>query len=54
MKILLDLAPVPSDFVPQSPSEIAGDMTLRALPVILVAAVIVVAAAFIVSKISKK
>ncbi len=54
MKILLDIAPLPSDFVPQSPGEIFGDMLLRAIPFVLVAAVIVFAAAILISKISKK
>ncbi len=54
MKILLDIAPIPEDFVTMTPAEIAGDMFLRALPFIIGAAVIVVAAALIITVIKKK
>ena len=54
MRFLIDIAPIPSDYVPMTPAEIAGDMFSRALPAIVIVAVIVVVAAFIISKINKK
>ena len=50
MKILLDIAPMPEDYI--TPGEIAGDMFLRALPFIIGAAV--VAVALIMTVIKKK
>ena len=35
MKILLDIAPIPEDFVPMTPDKIAGDMLFRALPFLI-------------------
>lgn len=52
MKILLDIAPIPEDYI--TPAEIAGDMFLRALPFIVGAAAVVVAAALIITVIKKK
>jgi hypothetical protein len=52
MKILLDIAPMPEDYI--TPTEIAGDMFLRALPFIVGAAAIVDAAALIITVIKKK
>ena len=52
MKILLDIAPIPEDYI--TPAESAGDMFLRALPFIVGAAAVVVAAALIITVIKKK
>ena len=52
MKILLDIAPMPEDYM--TPGEIAGDMLLRALPFIIGAAVVAVAVALIMTVIKKK
>ena len=52
MKILLDIAPMPEDYM--TPAEIAGDMFLRALPCVIGAAIAVVAVALIMTVIKKK
>lgn len=52
MKILLDIAPIPEDYM--TPAEIAGDMFLRALPFVIGAVVVVVAAALIITVVKKK
>ncbi len=52
MKILLDIAPIPEDYM--TPGEIAGDMLLCALPFIIGAAIAVVAVALIMTVIKKK
>ena len=52
MKILLDIAPMPEDYI--TPGEIAGDMFLRALPFLIGAAIAVVAVALIMTVIKKK
>ena len=52
MKILLDIAPIPEDYM--TPAEIAGDMFLRALPFVIGAAIAVVAVALIMTVIKKK
>ena len=52
MKILLDIAPMPEDYI--TPGEIAGDMLLRALPFLIGAAIAVVAVALIMTVIKKK
>jgi hypothetical protein len=54
MRFLLDIAPIPEDFVPMTPAEIAGDMFMRALPFIIGAAIAVVAVALIMTVIKKK
>ena len=54
MKILLDIAPIPEDFVPMTPDKIAGDMLFRALPFLIGAVVIAVAAALTITVIKKK
>ena len=54
LSILMDLAPMPEDYITPTPAEIAGDMFLRALPFIVGAAAIVVAAALIITVIRKK
>ena len=52
MKIFLDIAPMPEDYM--TPGEIAGDMLLRALPFLIGAAIAVVAVALIMTVIKKK
>ena len=52
MKILLDIAPMPEDYM--TPGEIAGDMLLRALPFLIGAMIAVVAVALIMTVIKKK
>lgn len=52
MKILLDIAPMPEDYM--TPGEISGDMFLRTLPFIIGAAIAVVAVALIMTVIKKK
>ena len=52
MRILLDIAPMPEDYM--TPGEIAGDMFLRALPFLIGAEIAVVAVALIMTVIKKK
>ena len=52
MRILLDIAPMPEDYM--TPGEIAADMFLRALPFLIGAAIAVVVVALIMTVIKKK